>query len=48
MPESSTTLKVGDVAPPFGLGAANSLAYYELSDVFKEGPVVLEFLRGTW
>jgi hypothetical protein len=48
MQETSTTLRVGDRAPDFGLGAANSLAFYELKDVYKEGVVVLEFLRGTW
>jgi len=43
----STTLSVGDTAPPFVLpnqkGERRSLA-----DALAEGPVLLGFHRGTW
>ena len=48
MAETSTTLKLNDLAPDFALGAANTSATYKLSEYLKQGPVVLEFLRGTW
>ena len=48
MAETSTTLNLNDAAPDFTLGAANSSATYKLSEFVKQGPVVLEFLRGTW
>jgi peroxiredoxin len=45
----SDTLKVGDRAPDFTLGAANQRpGNFSLADILKEGPAVLEFLRGTW
>jgi peroxiredoxin len=44
----SDTLKVGDRAPDFTLGAANRPGNFSLADILKEGPAVLEFLRGTW
>jgi peroxiredoxin len=48
MAETSTTLNINDLAPDFALGAANTSATYGLSEFVKQGPVVLEFLRGTW
>jgi peroxiredoxin Q/BCP len=46
---TSSRLKVGDQAPDFMLGAANDVFAHQLSYTLKEeGPVVLEFLRGTW
>jgi len=44
----SNTLKVGDRAPYFTLGAANRPGNFSLADILKEGPAILEFLRGTW
>ncbi len=44
----SATLKVGDVAPQFELGAANSDGVVSLDRVLRDGPTILEFLRGTW
>jgi hypothetical protein len=48
MAETSTTLKLNDLAPDFALAAANTSASYRLSEFVKQGPVVIEFLRGTW
>jgi hypothetical protein len=48
MVETSTTLNIIDLAPDFALGAANTSATYRLSELAKQGPIVLEFLRGTW
>jgi peroxiredoxin len=48
MAETSTTLKLNDLAPDFTLGAANTSATYSLSEFVRQRPVVLEFLRGTW
>jgi peroxiredoxin len=48
MPESSATLNVGDRAPEFTLPAANRTAESSLADALHRGPVIVEFLRGTW
>jgi len=48
MPGSSQTLKIGDRAPEFTLAAANRSETYSLFQVLVRGPVILEFLRGTW
>jgi hypothetical protein len=48
MAETSTTLRLNDLAPDFTLGAANTSATYCLSEFLRQGPIVLEFLRGTW
>lgn len=54
MPRTSTTLKVGDSAPSFSLWAANQFnsigapVEMRLPDLISRGPVILEFLRGTW
>jgi hypothetical protein len=54
MPRNSDTLKIGDCAPSFSLWAANefnsigSPIEMRLHDLTSRGPVVLEFLRGTW
>ena len=42
------TLKVGDRAPDFALSAANREGSVSLKQVLERGPVILEFLRGTW
>jgi hypothetical protein len=46
--ETTTTLKAGDVAPNFCLGAANSDEIICLNNVLRHGPAIIEFLRGTW
>jgi hypothetical protein len=48
MPGSSQTLRIGDRAPEFTLAAANRSGLYSLPQVLARGPVILEFLRGTW
>jgi peroxiredoxin len=48
MPGASQTLHIGDRAPDFALAAANRAETYSLPQVLKRGPVILEFLRGTW
>ena len=54
MPRTSDTLKVGDSAPSFSLWAANQFnsigapVELRLPDLISRGPVILEFLRGTW
>ncbi len=48
MPEQTSNLKVGDAAPPFKLAAANGGERFSLTGALKRGPVILEFLRGTW
>ncbi len=48
MPEATATLKRGDRAPEFELGAANRAESFSLEAALKRGPVILEFLRGTW
>ena len=48
MPEETSTLKVGDRAPGFELAAANRAERFSLESALKHGPVILEFLRGTW
>jgi len=46
--ELTTTLKLGDAAPNFCLGAANSDDIVCLNNALRQGPVIVEFLRGTW
>jgi len=48
VPGSSQTLRIGDRAPEFTLAAANRSEAYSLPQVLARGPVILEFLRGTW
>jgi hypothetical protein len=54
MARNSDTLKVGDAAPSFSLWAANEFndigtpIEMRLPDLISRGPVILEFLRGTW
>jgi peroxiredoxin len=43
-----TSLKVGDKAPDFTLRAANREGRFSLAELLKHGPVILEFIRGTW
>jgi len=48
MPMESSTLKVADKAPDFKLAAANSGESFSLKALLKSGPIIVEFLRGTW
>ncbi len=54
MKERTETLGVGDRAPEFTLEAANSTEAAQVGETVSlgqltaRGPVVLEFLRGTW
>ncbi len=54
MSRPSDTLKVGDRAPEFKLLAANmtnvvgTALELRLERLLGKGPLVLEFLRGTW
>jgi peroxiredoxin len=45
---STDTLKIGNQAPDFTLSAANREERYSLAELRKRGPVIVEFLRGTW
>jgi hypothetical protein len=42
------TLEIGSRAPDFSLGAANREGAFTLAGLLQGGPLILEFLRGTW
>jgi peroxiredoxin len=52
--QRDTPLTVGERAPQFTLKTANAAAgrsvgqSFTLADLIARGPVVVEFLRGTW
>jgi methyl-accepting chemotaxis protein len=48
MQNTTETLGIGSRAPEFRLGAANSPHFQTLGEWTAKGPLVLEFLRGTW
>jgi peroxiredoxin len=48
MKERTETLAIGDRAPDFTLPAANREGMFSLSQWLQHGPLILEFLRGTW
>lgn len=54
MKDRTETLRAGDRAPEFSLAAANDTAVAKvrgmvsLSQLVARGPVIVEFLRGTW
>jgi peroxiredoxin len=48
MKEKTETLAIADRAPDFTLSAANREGTVSLSQLLQRGPVILEFLRGTW
>jgi len=48
MKERTESLAVGQQAPDFTLPAANQEGTFSLSQWLQRGPVILEFLRGTW
>lgn len=45
---ATDTLNLGDVAPKFSLSAANRQEPSDLPGLLRRGPVIVEFLRGTW
>jgi peroxiredoxin len=48
MQNRTETLGIGSRAPDFSLKAANRQETFSLSNLRERGPVILEFLRGTW
>jgi peroxiredoxin len=48
MQDHTATLQVGQPAPEFSLSAANRPGMFTLSASLAHGPLVVEFLRGTW
>ncbi|MGA7754668.1 MAG: peroxiredoxin-like family protein [Candidatus Sulfotelmatobacter sp.] len=48
MKNITETLGIGSTAPDFRLRSANTRETFSLSAATARGPVVLEFLRGTW
>jgi peroxiredoxin len=48
MENRSDTLQIGDPAPDFCLSAANFPGEFSLAEARGRGPVIVEFLRGTW
>jgi len=48
MQNVTETLGMGSRAPDFSLSAANREGVLSLSGLLSSGPIILEFLRGTW
>jgi thioredoxin-dependent peroxiredoxin len=48
MKNITETLGIGSAAPDFSLRAANTGEIFSLSAATARGPVLLEFMRGTW
>lgn len=48
MQKKTETLEVGSKAPEFTLPSANPQGNFSLRDLLARGPLVVEFLRGTW
>lgn len=48
MRDHTDTLQLGDQAPTFTLGSANRQQDFRLEDLLTSGPLIVEFLRGTW
>ncbi len=48
MKDRTETLGIGSNAPDFSLAAANREGVFTLGGFLEHGPVILEFLRGTW
>jgi len=48
MQNITETLGIGSRAPEFKLSAANHEGTFTLSGLLGQGPVIVEFLRGTW
>jgi len=48
MKNNTETLEIGSRAPDFLLSAANRDGTFTLGGLLTQGPLILEFLRGTW
>jgi peroxiredoxin len=48
MKNNTETLEIGLRAPDFSLPAANRDGIFTLGGLLAQGPLILEFLRGTW
>lgn len=48
MQRQTETIEVGSKAPEFHLPAVNAEGNFSLQDLIRSGPLVIEFLRGTW
>jgi peroxiredoxin len=49
MQDRTETLEVGSRAPEFSLPSTNREgSIFTLSTMLERGPVIVEFLRGTW
>jgi len=48
MQDYTATLRVGAHAPEFKLAAANRQEQFSLAQLLAQGPLIVEFLRGTW
>jgi len=48
MQSRTDTLEIGSSAPDFSLSAANREGIFTLGGFLASGPLILEFLRGTW
>ena len=48
MKDRTETLAIGSAALGFSLSAANREGVFSLGSFVKQGPLILEFLRGTW
>lgn len=46
--DRTETLGVGSSVPDFSLPAANREGRFSLGGFLERGPLILEFLRGTW
>ena len=45
---TDSAVRVGARVPDFSLPAANRPGTFTLSKMLNNGPVIVEFLRGTW
>jgi hypothetical protein len=48
MKDRTDTLEIGSHAPEFSLSPANRDGTFSLAGLLAQGPLILEFLRGTW
>ena len=48
MPGRSATVVIGQPVPEFELQPANGAEAVSLQSCLRRGPLVMEFLRGTW
>ena len=48
MQRKTDTIEIGSKAPEFTLSSANPQGKFSLPELIGRGPLVIEFLRGTW